>query len=76
MLMNNPNITCREKEILQLIANEQTTKEIAKHLYISDHTVYTHRKNLLGKLGAKNTAGLVRKAFENGYLNITIHGSH
>lgn len=76
MHMNNRNITCREYEILQLIAHEQTTKEIAQKLYISDHTVYTHRKNLLEKMGAKNTAGLVRKAFENGYLNIHIHDSH
>jgi len=76
MQTNNRNITCREQEILQLIADEQTTKQIAKHLYISDHTVFTHRKNLLDKLGAKNTAGLVRKAFENGYLNIRIHDSH
>lgn len=64
-------ITSREYEILQLIAFEKTTNQIAKDLFISDHTVITHRKNLLDKLGAKNTAGLVRKAFENGYLKLS-----
>lgn len=69
MQSNHRNITGREYEILQLIAHEHTTKDIAKALYLSTHTVYTHRKNLLDKLEAKNTAGLIRKAFENGYLN-------
>jgi len=69
MQSNNRNITGREYEILQLIAKEHTTKDIAKQLYLSTHTVFTHRKNLLDKLEAKNTAGLIRKAFENGYLN-------
>ncbi len=62
-------ISTREKEILHLIAYEHTAREIAAKLYISPHTVTTHRKNLLFKLGAKNTAGLVRLGFENGLLS-------
>lgn len=58
----------REKEVLHLIADELTTKEIAKQLYISYETVQTHRKNLLLKLNAKNTAGLMRRAFETRLL--------
>ena len=59
-----PVITRREKEVLELIANGMTNNEIAQKLFISSTTVDTHRKNLLAKLGAKNTASLVRIAME------------
>jgi len=55
-------LSSREKEILGLIARGLKNHEIATHLYISTHTVITHRRNLLQKSGAKNTAGLVRFA--------------
>ncbi len=54
----------REKEVLQLVAQELTTAEIADKLCISFRTVESHRKNLLHKLGAKNTVGLIRTAME------------
>ena len=60
----------REKEVLHLIISEYTSKEIASTLFISNHTAISHRKNILEKLGARNTAGLVRRAFELGYLNV------
>ena len=63
-------ISNREKEVLTLIAFENTTKEIAAQLYISAHTVLSHRKNLMIKLDVKNTAGLVRKGFEIGLLGL------
>ena len=53
-------LTRREREILQLIAEEYTNPEIAEKLFISPRTVDTHRRNLILKLNAKNTAGLVR----------------
>lgn len=59
-----PSISRREKEVLQLILEEYTTQEIADKLFISFGTVETHRRNMLIKLGAKNTAGLVRIAIE------------
>jgi len=59
-----PKISRREKDVLQLIIEEYTTQEIADKLFISFGTVETHRRNMLIKLGAKNTAGLVRIAFE------------
>jgi len=59
-----PSISRREKEVLQLILDECTTQEIADKLFISFGTVETHRRNMLIKLGAKNTAGLVRIALE------------
>ena len=53
--------TVKEKEVLSLIAVGLTTKEIAGRLNISHHTVETHRKNLLRKCQAKNSAELVQK---------------
>lgn len=57
-------LTRREKEILRLIVEEHTTDEIAQQLFISSSTVISHRKSLLRKLNAKNTAGLVKAAYE------------
>ncbi|MEJ2006351.1 MAG: response regulator transcription factor [Cyclobacteriaceae bacterium] len=61
-------ITDREREILKLIAEGLTTNEIADKLFISVHTVNTHRKNLLSKLDIKNTASLVRYAIDQGIV--------
>ncbi len=54
------SLTERELEILELIAEELTNKEIAAILFISPRTVETHRRNLIKKLKVKNTAGLMR----------------
>ncbi len=59
-------LTPREKEVLDLIVEEHTAHEIAGMLFISQCTVETHRVKLIQKLGVKNTAGLVRVAFEAG----------
>lgn len=59
-----PKLSRREKQILALIVDEFTTQEIADKLFISFGTVETHRRNILLKTGARNTAGLVRSALE------------
>lgn len=59
-----PQLSRREKQVLQLIVDEHTTAEIAEKLFISFGTVETHRRNILSKLGARNTAGIVRIAIE------------
>jgi len=61
---NDPlsNLSPREKEILQLIAEEHTSGEIAELLFISEKTVEKHRARLMEKLKARNLAGLVRLA--------------
>jgi len=59
---DTPVITRREKEVLELIADGMTNNEIAQRLFISSTTVDTHRKNLLTKFEAKNTASLIRIA--------------
>lgn len=58
----------REIQILSLIAEGYTTKEIAGKLFISVLTVETHRKNLLTKLNARNMASLIRIAAEFKYI--------
>ena len=63
-------ISEREQEVLKLIAHEHTINMIAKRLFISHHTVISHRKNIMSKLDVKNTAGLIRRSFELGYLSI------
>jgi DNA-binding NarL/FixJ family response regulator len=57
-----PILTRREKEVLVLIAEGLTNHEIGEKLFISTTTVDTHRKNLLAKFEAKNTATLIRMA--------------
>lgn len=58
-------LTRREKDVLNLILKEFTNYEIAEKLFISVRTVDAHRRNLLEKTGARNTAGLVKFAIEN-----------
>lgn len=62
-------ITDREIEVLRLIVEEYSNSEIAEKLFISVRTVDTHRRNLLEKLGVKNTAGLVKYALQKGLLD-------
>lgn len=62
-------LTDRELDVLKLIAQEFTTREIGEKLYISHHTVETHRKNLISKLQVRGSAGLVKYAIENDLLD-------
>lgn len=55
----------REKEIIGLLTQGKTSKEIAEALFISEHTARQHRKNILKKMGATSTSELVRMAIEN-----------
>ena len=61
-------LTKREAEILNLIAQAMSNKEIAQELFISDQTVSVHRKNIMRKLGVSNTAGLVKIAYDNSLI--------
>lgn len=66
---NNRILTKREKEVLLLITKGLTNPEIAEKLFISKRTVDAHRRNLLDKLKAKNTAGLVMYAVKQGLID-------
>ncbi len=62
------SLTKRENEILALIAKGYSGPEISKMLIISEHTVRTHRKNILAKTNSRNSKELLRKAFECGLI--------
>ena len=63
-----PKLTRREQEVLKAIAEELTTQEIAEKLFVSVKTVETHRMNLMSKLGARNSVGLIKNALEKGLI--------
>ncbi|HSZ32444.1 MAG TPA: response regulator transcription factor [Puia sp.] len=65
---NEKQLTARELEIIKLIADGLTNQEIAAKLFLSTMTVDTHRKNMIAKLQLKNTASLVKYAFEHKLL--------
>ncbi len=65
---NHTVITEREIEVLKLIADGLTNAEIADKLFISPLTVDRHRKNIIIKLNAKNTASLINIAIHKGYI--------
>jgi DNA-binding NarL/FixJ family response regulator len=64
-------LSIREKEVLKLIAEGKTSKEIACLLSISIRTVHHHRDNIMNKLNIKNIANLVKYAIEKGYTSTT-----
>jgi len=61
-------LTSRQREILQLIAEGRTSKEIAVLLQLSTNTIETHRRRLMARLAARDIAGLVRAAFRLGII--------
>jgi len=64
----SPKVTRREKEIIQLISKELTTKEIAEKLFLSTNTIVTHKRNLFVKFDVKNSVGLIKAALEMGII--------
>lgn len=60
----------REQEIITLIAEGHTNTTIAEKLFLSPHTVNTHRKNIMHKLGVKNTASIVMYAVKSNLVNV------
>mgnify|MGYP003577521882 FL=1 len=61
-------LTDREKEILLLICQELTMKEIGQRLFLSENTVRNHRVNIMDKVGVNNIVGLVKYAYETGMV--------
>jgi len=70
LLKSNVVLSAREIEVLQLICQEYTAKEIAEKLFISPRTAEGHRRHLIEKLGVKNTAGLIVKAIKEGIVEV------
>ncbi len=65
---NQDSITKREKEVLVLMCEGFTNREISEKLFLSEHTVISHRKNLLIKLKARNSVEMVKIALEKGLI--------
>ncbi len=75
ILINNPQrtkseLSGRETDVLKLIALGKTNKEIAEILFLSPHTVITHRKNITNRLAIKSVAGLTIYAVLNGLIEM------
>ena len=64
------NLSNREREILQEISTGKNNREIADQLFISEHTVLTHRRNIMRKLKVKSTPQLIITSFKHGLINI------
>ncbi|MEN8119132.1 MAG: response regulator transcription factor [Bacteroidota bacterium] len=70
-IKDNNEISEREKAVLECVAKGMTNKEIAEKLFISAHTVITHRKNIVRKLGIKTVSGLTVYAILNKIIDMT-----
>jgi two-component system response regulator NreC len=63
-------LSCREREVLQLVADGKTSNQIAEELHISVKTVETHRQQVINKLNIKNVAELTKYAVREGLTNL------
>lgn len=70
LLLESNELSDREKTILKHVAKGQTNKEIAEKLFLSAHTVITHRKNITAKLGIKTISGLTVYAILNNLVTL------
>jgi DNA-binding NarL/FixJ family response regulator len=65
-----PNLTAREREVVQLLAEGRSTKEVASHLNLSVKTAETHRSNIMRKLGLHSVSELVLYAVRNNIVQV------
>lgn len=65
---DNTELTAREREIVQLVAQGKVAKEIASQLHVSIHTIYTHRKNIMKKLKISSPVELITYAINKGMV--------
>ena len=65
---SRPMLTSREREVLQLLAEGRTAKEVAAALNVSHKTVAFHRNNVKRKLGLRKTVGLIKRAIDEGFI--------
>ena len=71
-----PGLTSREREVVQLLAEGKSTKEVACHLNLSVKTAETHRSNIMRKLGLHSVSELVLYAVRNGIVQVTVGMPH
>ncbi|MFN8282542.1 MAG: response regulator transcription factor [Chitinophagales bacterium] len=63
------NLSLRETEIIKLTAKGWNAKTVAGHLFLSTHTVYTHKKNIMKKLNINSSSEMILYAIQNGLVN-------
>ena len=68
-VLQDVKLTRREKDVINCLANELTSNEIAEKLSLSPYTVETHRKNIILKLHVKGTVGVIKYAIAQGIVN-------
>lgn len=68
-------LTAREREVLSLLADGKSTKEIATELVITERTIGTHVQNILGKLGVHSRAQAVALAHRRGFADVSAHAA-
>jgi DNA-binding NarL/FixJ family response regulator len=69
-LSRTPELTAREREVLQLVAEGETSQRIAGQLYVSVKTIDAHRQNIMGKLDINTVAGLTKYAIKEGITSL------
>jgi DNA-binding NarL/FixJ family response regulator len=69
-LTKAPELTAREREVLQLVAEGETSKKIAAQLHVSVKTIEAHRQQIMDKLGIHTVAGLTKYAIRKGITSI------
>ncbi len=67
-IKDQPKLTRREREVLELIAAGTTTQQIAEQLFVSPLTIETHRRNLMQKFGVNNAPAMIRAAIEQKFI--------
>lgn len=67
---DDPQLSVREMEILKLIADGKTSREISELLFVSIKTIGTHKQNILTKLNMNSTADLVKYAIKKGLISL------
>ncbi len=66
----HPELSEREREVVRLISEDRTTRQIARQLNLSEHTVHTHRQRLMDKLDRHGVASLTKFAIRTGLTTL------
>lgn len=69
-LIANTKFSGKEIELMRLLCKQMTTKEISKHLHLSERTIEQYRSNIIRRIGAKNLAGVIKFALQNGVIQL------
>ncbi len=69
-LIANTKFSGKEIELVRLLCKQMTTKEISGHINLSERTVEQYRSNIIRRIGAKNIAGVIKFALQNGIVNV------